>query len=496
MENIKIKVQFDKNDFKREVSEMASAFFGSVELEFLQKDKTEFIVTIQGRVDGGVGSFEISTGELDEDVHVSGKIIKRKTYQLFSEYAAKKLPWGTMTGIRPVKLYRKLYEENEQNEQNEQNGQSDKDEQYDQRELSKKISIAVKKRLKEDYFVSEEKIEIMEKIFNCENKHLTVKGSEEFSVYVGIPFCPSRCAYCSFSSVKARPDRMDIKEYLEKLMQEIKGVGEEMKGKSVQSIYIGGGTPGVLEPEEIKRLIDTLQDFFPGAQEITYEGGRSDALDRGKLTAALAAGASRISINPQTMNEEVLASLGRNHSAEDVRRVFNEAREVGFRNINMDLILGLPGETWQSFMASVEAVIELAPESITVHALSLKKASEFMYSGLKHLETNRPDISELIRVKLESAGYEPYYLYRQKNTFMNLENVGYSKPGFESIFNIQSMADIQSCIAFGADAVTKLITQHGIVRIHNPKYPNEYNGKIEELIEKKKIALMNLDLIS
>ena len=490
IENVKIKVLYGKNDFKREVSEMASAFFDSFEIEF-QRFATENIdglktvyqaqvqyeaqvqheaqvqyevqVKYEVQVQGTEDIFlKVLEGELESEVYLANKQIKKKIYELFSKITGKKLPWGTMTGIRPVKLYRRLFDQNPMN---------------------------VKEKLKEDYLVSEEKIAVMEGIFNCENRYLTDEGAKEFSIYVGIPFCPSKCAYCSFSSVKGRADRTDIEAYLKNLFLEIKEVGEALKGRKVQSIYIGGGTPGVLEPEEIKELIGILQEFFPGATEITFEGGRPDVLSPEKLAAALAAGATRICVNPQTMNDKVLAELGRNHSAADVERVNYEARDVGFDNINMDLILGLPGETWQSFMASLEAVIKLGPESITIHALALKKASEFMASGLKHLEAERPDISELIREKLLEEGYEAYYLYRQKNTFMNLENVGYAKKGFESIFNLNSMADKQTCIAFGADSVSKFINEDRTKRIHNPKNPNDYNNKISELIEKK-LALL------
>ena len=472
IENIKIKVLYGKNEFKREVSEMASAFFDSFEIEFqpfvmenIDCLKNVYQVQVQYEVQfrGIEDSFlKVLEGELESEVYLANKQIKKKIYELFSKSTGKKLSWGTMTGIRPVKLYRRLFDQNPMN---------------------------VEQKLTEDYLVSTEKIAVMEGIFNYENRYLTDEGAKELSIYVGIPFCPSKCAYCSFSSVKGRADRTDIVAYLKNLILEIKGVGVALKERKVRSIYIGGGTPGVLEPEEIKELIGILQEFFPGATEITYEGGRPDTLNREKLAAALAAGATRISVNPQTMNDKVLSELGRNHSAADVERVYYEARDEGFDNINMDLILGLPGETWQSFMASLEAVINLAPESITIHALALKKASEFMASGIKHLEAEKPGISELIREKLLEEGYEAYYLYRQKNTFMNLENVGYAKPGFESIFNLNSMADKQSCIAFGADAVSKFVTKSGTKRIHNPKHPDDYNNKIEELIEKK-LALL------
>ena len=454
---------------------MASAFFSAYELDFSEislleahengeeaKEKDALAFSVSVDENGETSSFQLKNKDLEGDIYQTARQIKKRVYKLFSGFSGKQLPWGTMTGIRPVKLYRKLYEKNQE---------------------------TVKSILAKEYFVTEEKINILERIFTVENRYLMRNVEEEISVYIGIPFCPSRCSYCSFSSIKAKEDRSDIKEYLEKLLKEIEGTVKGKKMKRVQSIYIGGGTPGILEPEEIKRLFHVIKESFPMAEEITFEGGRPDVLTKEKLVAVFEAGASRISINPQTMNNLVLASLNRSHGAEDVERVFKLARTIGFSNINMDLILGLPGETWKSFLSSLEAIIKLNPESITIHALALKKASEFMLSGLKHLEVEKPDITELIQNELRVAGYNPYYLYRQKNTFMNLENVGYAKDGYECVFNIQSMADKQSCLAFGADAVSKFVTDTGLIRLHNPKFPTEYNEKIEDLVEKKRTII-------
>lgn len=450
---ISLKSPLEEYKFTREVIELASAFFEDFHVEVDLAQEAELAIFDNNRI-GIVEHFVVGS--------------KKEIYETFFSITNKKLDWGMLTGVRPVKLIHKLMKS------------------FEELSIEEKEE-AIRKKLKEYYFLSEEKIELLKELYEAEEKYISGNSSNMISVYIGIPFCPSRCAYCSFASNIPKQDRSDIQSYLNFLHKEISAIGEIVRNKGIatESIYIGGGTPGILSEKETENLVKMLREAFPGSKEITFEAGRPDVITYDKLNIALDSGANRICINPQTMNPDVLKACGRKHTPEDIISAFHIARKVGFENINMDLIIGLPEDNAASILDSLAKIIRLGPESITVHSLSLKKGSDFMENSLLSINKECPNIFGIIKNILSVEGYLPYYLYRQKHMWMNAENIGYAKEGYESIFNLQSMADKQTIIALGADAISKFITNNGVERFHNPKGLKEYEKNIEDLINKK-----------
>lgn len=316
---------------------------------------------------------------------------------------------------------------------------------------------------------------------DCAQASLAVKRDlkpQEISLYVGIPFCPTRCAYCSFISASGSANRL-IPDYLDALLAEIDAAGAAARraGKTVRSVYLGGGTPTTLEAPQLAELLDRLRRAFqlaPGT-ECTVEAGRPDTITREKLIAIREGGGNRISVNPQTMSDPVLAAIGRSHRAQDIRRAYALARETGVGAVNMDLIAGLPADTPAGFRRTVEEVLAMAPENITVHTLALKKGAR-----LRQEETPLPsgtDVAAMLDfawAALRQAGYLPYYLYRQKFMSGSFENVGWCKPGFVNVYNICMMEELHTVLSLGAGGVTKLVEGGVVRRLANPKYPQEY----------------------
>ncbi len=473
---ISLKLPLKEYEFSREVTELASAFFDDFQVVINSNQQEELLV------------FENDNCQIGECLRITSK---KEIYETFLSLTKKNLEWGTLTGVRPVKLFHKLAEglhnvmESEMQNGLNAEGQNDI---YSKAEImAGNVIDLVKEKLEKDYYVSSEKIELLRMLYETEKKCITEKSANMISVYVSIPFCPSRCSYCSFTSNVPKKDRSDIKTYLSFLFKEISRVGEITKILKIQteSIYIGGGTPGILDENETGELIRNLTEAFEGAKEITFEAGRPDEVTYKKLKAASDAGANRICINPQTMNKNVLKACGRKHSPEDVIEAFKIARNTGFKNINMDLIIGLPEDNSESILDSIDQIMNLNPENITVHSLSLKKGSDFMETSLSRISQECPDIFRIVKNKLSEKGYNPYYLYRQKHMWMNAENIGYTKEGFESIFNLQSMADRQTIIALGADGISKFVTDQGTERFHNPKGLKEYEEHIDDVVKKK-----------
>ena len=312
---------------------------------------------------------------------------------------------------------------------------------------------------------------------------------QEISLYVGIPFCPTRCAYCSFISAAGSANRL-IPQYLEALLTEIDAAGAAARqaGKTVRAVYIGGGTPTTLEADQLARLLERVGTAFalaPGT-EFTVEAGRPDTITREKLLAIRAGGGNRISVNPQTMSDPVLAAIGRSHRAADIRRAYALAREVGGLAINMDLIAGLPGDTPQGFRQTLEEVMALAPENLTVHTLALKKGAR-----LRQEDTPLPTGDQVAAMlddawaALEAGGYAPYYLYRQKFMSGALENVGWTRPGYVNQYNICMMEELHTVLSLGAGGVTKFVENGVVRRMANPKYPQEYLRTIDTIRAEK-----------
>lgn len=383
------------------------------------------------------------------------------------------LPWGVMSGIRPAKLVRELFDEG-----------------YNEKEAAE--------ILKDIYEVSDEKIKLASEVAKNEERLLSEIGENSVSIYIGIPFCPTRCLYCSFVSTDIRVSGKYMEEFVEKLLLEIDKSAEVIKkmGAYAENIYIGGGTPTTLNAEQLKKIFDRLKSNFDFGRikEFTLEAGRPDTITREKLTEAKNGGVNRISINPQTMNEVTLKKVGRLHTPDMVRDCFNMAREAGFDNINMDLIAGLPDETVDMFRYSLDEVIGLDPENITVHSMCVKRAANLRFTDT--LLTQAEDMKKMLsytQKRMDETNRIPYYMYRQKNISGNLENVGYAKAGFMSTYNINIMEEKQTIIALGGGGSTKIVMDDRIERIFNFKDPLEYIKRFDEILDKKDEILKILD---
>lgn len=370
-------------------------------------------------------------------------------------------PWGILTGVRPSKLAMKNFEEGMSSEEN-------------------------IKAFMTDFALSEDKARLAVSVAETERVHITKELYGECSVYIAIPFCPSRCSYCSFVSFTSGKLLSLIPDYLKVLAKQIAKKADLIKklGLKVTTVYIGGGTPTILDPAELSFLLDAISASFDTSslREFTLEAGRPDTIDREKLKIAKDHNVTRISVNTQTLNDSVLSSIGRKHTSEDFFRAYDAARASGIETVNVDLIAGLPGESAESFMSSVDGVISLAPENITVHTFSVKRSSDVKREGASVYAAESERIARGVaysQKRLCDAGYIPYYMYRQKNTVGNLENVGFSKKGHEGLYNVFMMEEVQSIFAIGASAMSKLVHVDDsgkvtIERIAENKYPFEY----------------------
>ena len=375
-------------------------------------------------------------------------------------------PWGILTGIRPSKNVITLNNE----------GKSF-DEIFDV--------------LKDEYCVTEKKANLAINVAKTEKRVLENFDKNKISIYVGIPFCPSRCLYCSFISQSIKFSSRLVKPYLDALFKEIEETAKLILGKEIETLYIGGGTPTTLSSDELEKLIDKLYKEFDlsNLKEFTVEAGRPDTIDEEKLRVLKNKGVTRISINPQTMNDKTLKLIGRNHTSQDIIEKFNLARKVGFNHINTDLIVGLPNETTLDFKHTLEEIKKLNPESVTVHSLSVKRGSYLDEKYTKGEIAKNAYVNEMIDLataEMERCGKIPYYMYRQKNTAGNLENVGFCQKGHECLYNIYIMQEIQTIISLGAGGSTKIVTDKSIERVFNVKEVSEYINRIDEMIERKK----------
>ncbi len=391
-------------------------------------------------------------------------------FKCFSELTTYSPKWGIVTGIRPARLYSSVVNEL---------GSQEK----------------VKKFFKEKFYVSDQKISLCEETHLGEAKIISLSEKDSFSLYISIPFCPTRCSYCSFVSHAIEKAEHLIPLYVEYLCKEIEltAVIAKENNLKLKTIYMGGGTPTTLDANQIRVVLDTVKKSFDLSHllEFTVEAGRPDTITEEKLIAIKECGATRISINPQTMNDNVLKVIGRGHTSKQTIDAFNLAKKVGFDNINMDLIAGLPGDTLDSFINTVEQLLALNPESITVHSLSMKRSSKMNIAGdFPEIEAGKvaDKMVSYARNKLSQNKILPYYMYRQSKTVGNLENVGYAKIGKECLYNVFIMDETHTILACGAAAVTKLREPGGnyIERIFNFKYPYEYINRFDELILRKK----------
>lgn len=382
-------------------------------------------------------------------------MLKRCVFKGLSQILDRPLsPWGILTGVRPTKVV--------------QGFANDGLRKYE-----------IERELEDNYLVSQQKIEILFRI-RAEQDALWKGLTDTLHLYIGIPFCPSRCSYCSFTSYTTDKSESMIAPYLKGLLEEIEFWGEYIKEKNIKlsSIYIGGGTPSSLTVNQIEELLLAISRNFsiPALLEYTFEGGRPDTLSREKLEVIKRHGVTRLSINPQTMNNQTLASIGRTHTKEDFIKVFKEARDIGFNWINTDLIIGLEQEGYTEYRKSVTEIAALRPENITIHSLALKRAAiQKGKSLLDYAEAKK--IMDFTYSVMDNNGYAPYYLYRQKSMAGNQENVGFTKSGYASPYNVVSIEENASVIALGCGAISKIVSNNEIIRHANPKDPNQYLSK-------------------
>ena len=416
-----------------------------------------------------IGSFNKSETAVkkladDDNELVSAQLL----YKLLCDFTGLTQPWGILTGVRPVKLLRRLAEESNEEQ-------------------------AVKK-FEKDFFVSNEKIALSRETEHNERKILELSKPESFSLYVGIPFCPSRCSYCSFVMASIERDEKLIEPYTKLLCEEIKRTAEiaNKLGLRLETVYFGGGTPTTLSAEQLDTVLRTVNKSFDMStcREFTVEAGRPDTIDIAKLFALKENKVDRISINPQTVNDEVLKTIGRKHTAQQFFDAFELARKCGFDNINTDLIAGLPTDTPESFKNSLDSIVRLNAECITVHTLCMKRASRLTTEGVTLDLQQARDAREMLAYTQNILGqneYIPYYMYRQSRMVGNLENVGWSKKGFESLYNVYVMDETHTILACGSGGVTKLKRNNPdyLERIFNFKYPYEYIDRFDELIQRK-----------
>ncbi len=437
------------------------------------------------------------SGEVYRESCADKDAFKQFLYRFLSEQTGKSLPWGNLTGIRPTKIAMTMLEEG-------------------------KSETEIQTFLQEKHFVTKEKAALSIAIAKRERALLSTLHRVEtpggagyngagysetgysqagyseagYSLYIGIPFCPTTCLYCSFTSFPICSWKDRVGEYLTALEKEIDFTADICRKRAPDTIYIGGGTPTTLEPEELRRLLGKLETSFDltKVKEFTVEAGRADSITKEKLEVLRQYPVTRISVNPQTMNDETLKRIGRQHTVAQVKEAFHLARQLGFDNINMDMILGLPGETREDVAATIEEIKALSPDSLTVHSLAVKRASRLREwtekNGISALQ-NTDETMEIAAAGAKALSMNPYYLYRQKNMSGNFENVGYAREGKYGLYNILIMEEVQTIIALGAGTITKRVWPDGrIERCDNVKDVAQYIERIGEMVERKR-ALLN-----
>ncbi|MFY0543395.1 coproporphyrinogen III oxidase [Brevibacillus sp. H7] len=493
-----IQVKCEGHSFEREIGLILALFYEDPEIAYVQEwnnpDDIRLVLTISEQSDGVHARGELlSNGQkmtysyvrpfVGRDEKAMRKTAKQAVsytlLMLMEKFTGIEQGWGILTGIRPTKLLHQLLS----------SGKS--------REEAHELLIR-------DYMVRPYKLELLQRI--VDRQLLVVPDlyqiDRELSVYIGIPFCPTKCAYCTFPAYAIRSHTASVNPFLEGLHYEIEKTGEWLKRHDMRitSIYFGGGTPTSITADDLDRLFVTLHQSFPNmdqVRELTVEAGRPDTITPEKLSVMKRWNVDRISINPQSFTQETLHAIGRHHTVEETIEKYHLAMEMGLTNINMDLIIGLPNEGLAELEHSLEAVEKLMPASLTVHTLSFKRASEMTQNKERYKVASREEIRQMMDLASRwtaQHGYLPYYLYRQKNILGNLENVGYALQGQESIYNIMIMEEVQTILGLGCGAVSKLMAPGSgkLTRWPNPKDPKTYNETYKQLVEEK---LRDLDQI-
>ena len=436
---------------------------------YCEKCENGSLIRVKADIEGEVRTLEAVVTASEDDMRDKCELrTAQLIFEALSGITGYTPPWGVQTGVRPSKLVLRLLEE------------MSREEAWDY--------------FTKELLVSEEKANLAFTVAEAEQKIIDLSQEKSFSLYVSIPFCPTRCSYCSFvsHSIGNSNAKRILPEYLDKLAEEIAMTGEIASelGLRLESVYFGGGTPGVLEAPQMDRLLSAIEKSFDlsTVREYTVEVGRPDTVTPEKLRILRLHNVGRISINPQTFNLRTLEEIGRNHTVEQSVKAYQLAKAYGFDSINMDLIAGLPGETFDDFCASVDTAISLAPENITVHTLALKRSSNLNASGTEVSGGNTAKkMLEYAASRLSQCGYSPYYMYRQSKCVGNLENVGWCKSGHECLYNVFMMEECHTVLAVGAGAVIKLCEPgtHNVERIFNYKYPYEYISDFDKISERK-----------
>lgn len=473
---MEIKVNLNNLKYRYEVYQLFNVYFPLNDIKFLSKEEADYIF----HIDDEKMSFQykeyFKEESLGEDIKNS---LRRFLFLCLRDLTNDIYPWGILIGIRPSKIALKLIKE----------GKTEKE---------------IIEIFKEKYVAHADKAKLCIDVAKAEER-IVNKDTNTIAVYIGMAFCPTKCMYCSFTSNPIGTHKKMVMPYVESLMKEIREISRYVKEKNlnVETVYFGGGTPTSVSDGEFMMVMDEIYNGFikdGTVKEFTVECGRPDTLNKNKLQTMKDCNVTRISINPQTMNDKTLKLIGRTHSSEDIKEKFKIAREMGFDHINMDIIIGLPGEGHAEILHTKEELIKLKPDSITVHGLALKRGS-IMYENfvLKKGIPVTPH-KEIVKMYEESRnlayelGVSPYYMYRQKNMVGNMENLGYAKEGSECIYNIQMIEERQTIIALGAAAVSKVVflEEDRLERFPNLKDLHEYVTRIDEMIERKKELLNTL----
>nr|WP_304214580.1 coproporphyrinogen III oxidase [Fredinandcohnia onubensis] len=483
--------------FMRPLQLITNLFYEESELSITELENPELLVDFQYEYNSPVitthailtdiksgnefkGSYRKEFPPFENDKELFKKIknaVSHVYVMVMQDFTGITQPWGMLTGIRPTKLLHKKIREGKSHE-------------------------VAHKELKEDYLITDEKLELMRQIVD---RQLTMvpdlyQLQNEVSIYIGIPFCPTKCAYCTFPAYAINGRQGSVNSFLGGLHYEMREMGRWLKENHIHitTVYYGGGTPTSITAEEMDMLYEEMYQSFPDVKnirEVTVEAGRPDTITPEKLDVLKKWNIDRISINPQSYIQETLKAIGRHHTVEETVEKFHLARNMGMNNINMDLIIGLPGEGVEEFNYTLSETEKLMPESLTVHTLSFKRASEMTRNKKKYKVAGREEITEMMNnasTWTKEHGYVPYYLYRMKNILGNLENVGYSLPGQESIYNIMIMEEMQTIIGLGCGAASKFIdpVTGKITQFANPKDPKSYNDHFIEYTNKK-IEILN-----
>ena len=462
----------DSHPFRYEMEALCRMFLHGRELKITEEaeipPKEDYIytalegdeITVKAKIDGKYSEAK-RTAENDH-----ARNMELAVFGVLTEILSIRPKWGVLTGIRPVKLAMQLHDM----------GLSEEE---------------IRKKLKEERLVSDEKLDLLLTTMEHELEIRASSRPNSVSLYISIPFCPSRCSYCTFTSHSVEKAAKLIPQYVELLCGELKDIAvliDEI-GLHLETVYMGGGTPTVLTAKQLDRVLSTVNESFDmtGVRELTVEAGRPDTITAEKLAVLKKNGVGRISINPQTMDDEVLAAIGRKHTAEDVKNAFALAKTFDFDSINMDLISGLPGDNMEKFRKTIAEVIAMNPDNITLHTLTVKHGANLAPMAQSVFAATADAMNEYAYGEFAKAGYFPYYLYRQKGTVDNLENVGFCKPGKEGIYNIFIMDETHTVLSAGAGGVTKLKAPYDkkIERIFNFKYPYEYIERFELMNERK-----------